>query len=60
MNIVGTCKECGADVPLKECEIADCVYECPKCYHPHTLGEFCGLIDILQTKVTSRQTESKI
>lgn len=45
MNIYGTCKECGTEFELKTHEIEDCIYECPACGHPHTLGEFLYLDD---------------
>lgn len=46
MNIYGVCKECGNNVELAKCEISDCIYECPVCGHPHTLGEFTYLEDM--------------
>lgn len=41
-DIVGYCKECGSEVfdkDLIEDEKFEGVYECPKCYHPHSLNE---------------------
>lgn len=45
MNIIGICKECGFEVELKSYEVEDGIYECPNCFHPHTLGEFCSFYD---------------
>jgi DNA-directed RNA polymerase subunit RPC12/RpoP len=40
INVVGYCKECGAEVTdWDEMEGYEGIYECPKCYHPHAKGE---------------------
>lgn len=45
MNIIGFCKDCGAEINLFENEINDCTYECPECKTKLTFEELVSIED---------------